>query len=204
MTTYSSISNASLAVGAIPSSSVVTALRDNPIAMAEAASGAPINVAGWHPVDKVTVGDGKTGLIYDFSTSGAVGSVVTPDFEDGYEYRVVAVDMVNSNSGSSVALDLDGYFATTGAYRRLRYGSSGANNTHACDLEILLPRIATKAHLVNGWVSRDSDFSNVAVDSLSFNFTAQKLTRARVKFSANNIAGGKVYFFRRRDFASSP
>ena len=85
MTTWTTISNAAVAVGGIPSSTTVTALRDNPSAIAESASGAPVVSLGWHPYDKVTVGDGKTGLIYDSVVTGTVASVVTPDFEDGWE-----------------------------------------------------------------------------------------------------------------------
>ena len=57
MTTWTTISNAAVAVGAIPSSSIVTALRDNPSAVAESSSGAPVMVSGWHPVDKISTGD---------------------------------------------------------------------------------------------------------------------------------------------------
>lgn len=41
MTTWTSIPNAAVAAGGRPRGSVVTALRDNPIALAEGASGAP-------------------------------------------------------------------------------------------------------------------------------------------------------------------
>jgi hypothetical protein len=204
MTTYSSISNAALAVGAIPSSSVVTALRDNPIAMAEAASGAPINVAGWHPVDKVTVGDGKTGLIYDVSTSGAVGSVVTPDFEDGYEYRVVA-HMLSHNSGSSAAFYIEGYLETDAAYA-LFYADDGFNNFDeaSCDAEFLFPRIPSRAHFLRLTASANTVFSAAQNRSEAYDFTIQKVLRARIRFSSGSIDAGKVWFFRRREYASSP
>ena len=99
MTTWTTISNAAVAVGAIPSSSIVTALRDNPSAVAESSSGAPVMVSGWHPVDKVSTGDGKTGLIYDHAVTGTVASVVTPDFVDGYEYRIIALDLRHNAAG---------------------------------------------------------------------------------------------------------
>jgi hypothetical protein len=51
MATWTSISNAAVAVGGIPSSTTVTALRDNPSAIAEAANGAPVVFAGWNPYD---------------------------------------------------------------------------------------------------------------------------------------------------------
>ena len=98
MTTWTTISNASVAVGAIPSSTLITALRDNPSAAQESAAGAPVSVYGWVPVDKVTVGDGKRGVIYDFSVDGSVTTITTANFVDGYEYRMVVSDLTPSAS----------------------------------------------------------------------------------------------------------
>ena len=202
---WTTISNASVAVGGIPSSTTVTALRDNPVAVAEAASGAPVVFAGWHPVDKVSVGDGKDGLIYDHAVTGTVASVVTPDFEDGYEYRIIASDLL-SDSALTVRLTLEGFYQTDAIYNRIRYSheGTGTSSVFGFDLEIVTPRIARLSHLANGWTYRNSDFSNDGVDSAAYEPPAQKLLRARVRFTSGNISGGKIYFFRRREYASSP
>jgi hypothetical protein len=205
MTTWTDISNAAVAVGAIPSSSTVTALRDNPVAIAGAASGSPVVFAGWHPVDKVTIGDGKDGLIYDHAVTGGVSDVVTPDFEDGYEYRVIAREMRHS-LGTNQRLILEAFFATAGSYRRLvRSDEDTSSAFFGCDIELLTPRLVTRAHLVrattykNGSIRTGSD-----QESESYITTAQKLTRARVKFTSGNITAGKVWMLRRREYATSP
>jgi hypothetical protein len=204
MTTWTSISNAAVAVGGIPSSTTVTALRDNPSAIAEASSGAPVMVSGWHPHDKLTIGDGKTGLIYDFAVTGTVSSFVTPDFVDGYEYRVIA-HLMESDAGATVRLNLEAFFETDAAYRRLAYTAdeSSLGNEFGYDVEILMPRIATRTHLVKGEGYSDSNVG-LGIDGASYDTTLQKVLRARVRFTAGNIIGGKIWMFRRREYASLP
>jgi hypothetical protein len=203
MTTWTSISNAAVAVGGIPSSTTVTALRDNASAIAEASSGAPVMVSGWHPYDKLTIGDGKTGLIYDHAVTGTVSSVVTPDFVDGYEYRIIA-HLMQSDAGATVRLNLEAFFETDAAYRRLAYtGDEFSSDEFGYDAEILMPRIATKTHLVQGIGYADGNVG-LGIDSASYDSTLQKVLRARVRFNSGNIIGGKVWFFRRREYASLP
>lgn len=209
MTTWTNITNAAVAVGGIPSSATVTALRDNPSAVAESSTGAPVVFAGWHPADKVTVGDGKTGLIYDFAVNGTVSTVVTPDFEDGYEYRLVAVDLT-SNSASNVRLTLDGFYATDG-YNRMRLSSEGLGTSFifGFDITIETPRLAKTCHFANGWTHRGSNLLLELSDAAAYVGTAQKLLRARVRFTvgsstSGSIVGGKIFMFRRREYASLP
>lgn len=206
MTTYTTIANASLAVGGIPSSTTVTLLRDNPIAMAEAASGAPINAAGWHPVDKVTVGDGKDGKIYDSDINGTVASIITSDFVDGYEYMLFGSSL-SHNSGSSQTVDIDLYHQTDAAY--VTYGSSGTALTASDNVSIhvttILPRLSRRIHMVNWqWGVTTSVNSSYQLLNARLVSTEQKILRARIKFSAGSIDSGKVWLFRRREFASSP
>lgn len=204
MTTWTSISNAAVAVGGIPSSTTVTALRDNPEAIAEAANGAPVMVSGWHPHDKVSIGDGKTGLIYDHAVTGTVSSFVTPDFVDGYEYRVIA-HLMQSDAAATVRLNLEAFFETDAAYRRLAYTGDEFSGTteFGYDVEILMPRIATKTHLVQGEGYANNNVG-LGIDGASYDATLQKVLRARVRFTAGNIIGGKIWMFRRREYASLP
>ena len=215
MTTYTNITNAAVAVGAIPSSVTVTALRDNPIAIAEAENGAPVVFAGWHPHDKQTIGDGKTGLIYDFAADGAKSTVVSPDFVDGYEYRIIAAD-ISSNSASSVRLTLDAFYQTDAEYKRLRYSAEGAGTAagilYGCDITIGTPRITKRFHFGNGWMHRGTNVTFDLFANEIFDETAQKILRARLRFVADgntsnptgSIDGGKIYMFRRREYASAP
>lgn len=193
MTTWTNISNAAVAVGGIPSSTTVTALRDNPSALAESASGAPVVFAGWHPYDKVSVGDGKTGVIYDFAVNGAVLTVTTPDFVDGYEYRIFG-----NFDDSSLQLfrETNADWVSTG---------SGLQTGVWFDLEILVPRISKPYHLVLGGYARGGTAAAVNVTATFPNFSsvANKILRARFN-SATLSTAGKIWMFRRREYASLP
>ena len=208
MTTWTTIPPAAVAVGAIPSSSIVTALRDNPSAVAESSSGAPVMVSGWHPYDKVSVGDGKTGLIYDHAVTGTVASVVTPNFEDGYEYRVVALGLMHNAAliGTDRKLQMEAFKQTDAAYRLIRQSDQGANNQYfGFHAEFYFPRLESTAHFVMTMTYRNGSFSGgVDVTSAMFDEPAQKILRARLSFTGDSIAAGKVWMFRRREYASSP
>jgi len=202
---WTTISNAAVAVGAIPSSSTVTALRDNPVAVADASSGAPVVFAGWHPYDKVSVGDGKDGLIYDFAVDGVVAEVITPDFVDGYEYRIVG-NRLSHNSVTTRELLLDLYKETSASYSR-SFTSTQANSSalYSFDWEILLPRITSTAHFGRFVLLIGTTFdATVATATASYNGTPQKALNAKISFFGESIDAGKIYMFRRREYASSP
>lgn len=204
MTTFTSISNASVAVGAIPSSTTVTALRDNPLAIAEGSSGAPVMVSGWHPVDKVTIGDGKTGLIYDSAVNGTLANVTTANFEDGWEYRIVALDMQH-NSGTTQRFQVNAYFQTNAVYRRVWYTpANNSSNYFGCDIHFILPRVASRGHMMQTvGFTEPTYFGNDYIENF-YDSTVQKILNVRFNFTAGSISGGKIYVFRRRDYASSP
>jgi len=207
--TWTTISNAAVAVGAIPSSSLATAFRDNPVAIAGALSGAPIDVNSWHPVDKASIGDGKTGLLYDHSVTGNVSEVETPNFEDGYEYRIVG-DNLSHESGSSRALIVDCYKETSAAYDGGVSTFTLPNTTFAgFDWQISFPRISMVAHPMHfiGYYNLTllSPLTNfTAGDAALYDSTPEKILKARVRYSAGNIDSGKIWLFRRREYASSP
>jgi hypothetical protein len=206
MSTWTDISNPSVAVGGIPSSATVTALRDNPVAIAGAASGAPIDVNSWHPVDKVTVGDGKTGLIYDHAVNGTLSTIETPDFEDGYEYRILASGLSHDNA-SARTLRIQLYFEVSATYSSLYTTTNTASNSDFFDMdaEILLPRVSRWVHLARVMASITTSVqTTVNGASAAASGNAEKVLRARLSFSAGSVDGGKVWLFRRREYASSP
>lgn len=208
MTTWTSISNAAVAVGGIPSSTTVTALRDNPSALAESASGAPVMVSGWHPHDKVSIGDGKTGLIYDFAVNGVQSSVVTPNFVDGYEYRIVAHGL-SHNSGVN-GLNISFFLETDATLSQVQQiGDEGTTSLWGFDMEMLLPRIPKVTHLarISAYVNNNIlGSSTIGV----YDATVQKVLYASIRFRTSGgsfgagIDAGKVWMFRRREYASSP
>lgn len=205
MTTWTTITNADVAVGGIPSSTTVTALRDNPSAIAESSNGAPVVFAGWHPYDKVTIGDGKTGLIYDHAVTGTVGNVTTANFEDGYEYRIFA-DSMSHNSATNQTLQIQAYMQTAAAYVVVREtGSGGGGAQFGMHAEFFLPRIVSRSHFILVMSNVNGVFSaNIDTTAATYTITAQKILNARIIFSGGSIDGGKVYLFRRREYASVP
>jgi len=193
MTTWTTISNASVAVGAIPSSTLVTALRDNPSAAQEGAAGAPVSVYGWQPVDKVTVGDGKRGLIYDYAVDGSVATITTPNFVDGYEYRMIVVDL---GATGAVQVGFFLYGETTGWVEAKRIANS-YSAIQTFDIEIRMPRISQRNHV-----------SLICSQNLTSNGgylfgSAQKVRNGRIDFATGGTSQGVVYLFRRREFASA-
>ncbi len=206
MTTWTNISNPAVAVGGIPSSATVTALRDNPSALAETASGAPVMRAGWHPVDKVSVGDGKDGVIFDFGVNGGLTSIVTPDFEDGYEYRLIASGLAPATENTTITLAL--YKETSAAYTTIL--TLGNDMTpRGWDIQLLTPRLSLKNHMGSGFTYVGSSTATSLVIS-TYNATAQKLLRARVTFPtlvpyvSAPAGAGKIWLLRRRDYTSLP
>lgn len=209
MTTYSTISNPAVAVGGIPSSATVTALRDNPIAIAESASGAPILSAGWHPYDKVSVGDGTTGLLYDHTVNGTQATITTPDFEDGWEYKIVGRAVGHTN-GTARSLYIKVYSSSYIDYKITQTTSNA--RMISFEAEIYSPRVAQMQHVglfVSSLTSpedtpRMSTF-DIRPDDFDFGGTSPyKLLRAQLTF-ANGVvpfAYGKVWCLRRRCYRS--
>lgn len=198
MTTWTDISNAAVAVGGIPSSTTVTALRDNPLALAESASGAPIVASSWHPYNKVSVGDGKDGVFYDFSLTGAQTTITSPDFDDGYEYRFFGI--------LSGTFNLYFYKSSEAAYEITLQSLSNVLGDWF-DFTIPLPRIAREYHYAVGEYMRSGNLSPGTILAKSPNNAASPSTGKidRIQFSGGTSAiGNKIWMFRRREYASVP
>lgn len=211
MTGYTSISNALVAVGAKPFATTMQALRDNPLAIAECDSLAPVNASAWHPYNKVTVGDANTGEIWSTATNGAVATITTPGFADGWEYALLIGGIINITVGSPNLL-LNCYRATTGAYA----GATSLGNTtsdafpYFAWLEFYMPRRTRRQHTVIGYgQTTASGANNVTATAARLvqtvnHASAEKLLRAQLSLSTGSNIGGTgaaVYLYRRRDIA---
>ena len=214
MTTWTTIVNAAVNVGGIPASSTVTAFRDNPIAIAEQSSGSPVLFAGWQAYDKVSNGDAARGLLWDFAVSGTRTSVETPNFEDGWEYRIVAIGISATTSGGQGRVEI--YGETSAAWDGfLAFGSMAAGDFSSFDAEFLLPRLVKNAHHArsNGgfvtaagvWTEAITPGVATVPNATKYFATAQKVLKVRVLIGSapgNSLDAGKVYLFRRREYAS--
>ena len=190
---WTTISNAALAVGKYFTSAQALALRDNPIALVQRDGSAPVDYGNWHPYDKVTNGDANTGLVYDFAVSGAVASVETPIFADGFEYQI---RLNNLTKGSSSNLNLELYRETSATYVNATL-FAGLILFHG---NIILEdvRASKQYHLVQVGVAADATSQNAQARVVDVS-TAQKVSKARISLSTN-ITGGTIHLYRRIAF----
>ena len=202
MTAYTSISNALVAVGAKPFATTVQALRDNPIAIAEADSTALVNQTAWHPYNKVTNGDANDGKIYDFAVDGSLSTVVSPDFADGYEYSF-RLDRLSHSFVSTALLRIELYNETAGSYGAVQdvSASVAANILLSGVVEIYLPRgvfRGVRCFSSLGEVGSTGNATATVTNWLSVHTTPQKRLRARFSFDNGNIDQGIIFMDRRR------
>jgi len=224
MTTYTAISNTLVAVGAKPFASTIQALRDNPIAIAEGAPGAPVNQAAWHPFNMTAVGDGATGVIWSFPVDGAVSLVTSPDFIDGYEYAF-RFDQVRASSGSSNSFRVNFFREIESAYSGAQILTPvifSSTLSFSGSAEFIEARTLKRFHHANVMAAVDGDnrtgveFSlfqaaeqraNVANPDTLFQVrhgVPEKILRVQFSLFSGNIGGsgttGQIYMFKRRVF----
>lgn len=203
MATWQNISNGAVAVGGIPASSTVTALRDNPIAIAEGAKNAPINRAAWHYYNSETVGDGTTGLIYNSTVNGTVTEVLTPDFEDGYEYRLV-ISSLTHNSGSDRSLILYTKQDGESTYNNVVWQTTAETSIYSvtADSVLTMTRHDSFRRVVQAPVVRRLSFLGSTVNYETVYGTLRDgVLGARIKFSGGSINGGSIRLLRRLDYS---
>lgn len=202
LTSYTALPNSAVQAGGRPRGTTVTALRDNPIAIAEGDSTAIVNQGNWHPYNKVTNGDANTGVFYDFAVDGAVAQRVTPTFADGYEYRVEWYG-ISHNSGSNQDFQVEFFRETNAAYNPALSLVSANPASALLTGEIGLPRVRRNMQFqaCPFWIAStvanatSSQNGTTITNSMS---TAQKVTRLRFSWTAGSIDAGTMILFRRR------
>lgn len=194
MTTFRNVASTEVDADSPLTSTLMTALADNPKAIAEGSTDATVAAAGWHPYNMVNIGDGNDGEVYDHGTDGAVATVETPDFADGYEYRAFLADI--SPSVASVDLEVEMYRDATG-YDTATAVATGVGPSVGviAMLELAVPRYALTTHQGRFIFNSGSG----AADPVTTAASADKVLRLRFSFSGGNIAGGKIFLLRRRD-----
>lgn len=199
MATFREIATTETDPQAPVTSALMKALDDNVDATAEGAVDAPVNSTGWHPYDMVFVGDGNDGLFYDFAVHGAVSSITTPTFVDGYDYLVRFRSLSPSAGGilrmaaASISAGLVAGDAFSGFVEivaptltdwpkvgRLHLRLTAGSNAIA-------PQSAAAASLFNG--------------EFNFGSLASALTSVSLDFNASaNFDAGTAFLYRRRNF----
>jgi hypothetical protein len=195
MTTYTSISNGLVAVGAKPFATTIQALRDNPIAIAEGDSTAPVNQACWHPYDMVFANDGATGLIYNGTVQA---SITTPTMADGYDYMVRWVGLShNSGSARNIALDVGANLTL------ILESSAAAADTNSGTLTIDIPTLENSVRYVT-YTRRIAVGTHSLLTAVVPTTFATAITS--MTFDLDGLSGsfdaGQVFFYRRRNYIS--
>lgn len=210
MTTWLEIANGDIDQDSPVTQPLMTGLRDNVRAAAEGSSGAPVLSVGWHPYDKADTDGVEVGDVYDFSDDGAVASVESPTFEDGYEYAFV-IDGVSS-SGAATEFRISLYRDTDAAYftdQAILSGFTAATEVMQGIIQVEWPRISKYVHGTK-WISEGHvfrvDSGTVTVSSgLDTQFsdaTKQTVSKARFSFDTGNLDAGTIRMLRRREYVS--
>jgi hypothetical protein len=176
------------------------ALITNVAAGLEGANNAPYNEATWHPYNGLKVGDANTGLLYDFATTGAISTLTTPEFADGYEYRL---RIVGIDTASTLEIEARLYSAATAAYTsygiiHTALGTSPAWGT----IEIARPRIEGNMFFVFPDIARsDSPFQPaVQAGSAFWVATSTKINNCQLRFNVA-LTAGQIMMDKRRVYA---
>jgi hypothetical protein len=164
--------------------------------------------SSWHPYDLTSPTGTETGTIYDFSVDGAVASVESPTFEDGYEYAFVFDGVSSSAAATEFRMSL--YRDTDAAYftdTAILSGFTVSSEVMQGIIHVQYPRLSKYVHscvpLSAGHVFR-VDAGTVTVSSgLTASFsdaTKQTTSKARFRFDTGNIDAGTIQMLRRREF----
>lgn len=203
MTTYTNVPNSDVDQDSPITQPLLTALRDNPTATVEGASGAPYAFLNWHPYDGVSVGGSEAGEIYNSATDGAVGSVVTPDFVDGYEYGLI-LDGFGSNSGTDGTLDFTVTFddATTMVGTISPLGTLGARTGAVAYLNSRVRRQAFASTVLWQFATTGGTSGNATPSTVKTAANATKILKFTITPADGSIALGRLLLIRRRDYLS--
>lgn len=206
MTTYRAIATTETDADSPVTATLMSALANNPTAIAEGSSGAPVSEGMWHPYDMASAGDGSDGLFYDHSVDGTVSSVETPAFEDGYEYMIIGRGLSHNDSPNDRGLVIQLYRETSAAWSTaFTGGATDFGNTAEVNAIIEFPRVAANVFLVSG-VQRYDPGASVTYAAIAggiYTGTAQKISKARLYFEAGSIDAGTLQLMRRRELLSA-
>lgn len=202
MASWTSQSTSSLLPGEPWTSAKALAAFENPEAIAEGASGAPILSAAWHGYNAVNVGDGNSGLFYNATS---LATVETPNFSDGFEYRILGRGITFTPvSGTTMVVE----YLIGGAWETIYTSTNSGVGPLDFDLWLRVPRRSARRFLIDYSVAFASTGSSWGptngiqengVASIADNNEAV-VARARFGFTSRTVNGGQAYLLRRKEF----
>lgn len=178
MATYTNPSTLNTNPRAPGTAELLTACLENPVAIAELATGAPIPPGIWVPYDMEAIGDGADGLIYDHAVDGTVASVSSPTFVVGWDYFFYAADVSHDGGGTGRTLDFSGVVTSQSDSSPSTNGIAGNEITYE--------------------TSPFKGFLRVVGQGVTPGKTFE--TGVTISWSANSIDAGKIYMFKRRAY----
>jgi len=201
MASWTSQSTSSLLPGEPWTSAKALAAFENPEAIAEGASGAPIVATGWHGYDTTNVGDATT----PFYNGASQATIETPDFADGYEYRILGRGV---SFTSAVAQTMVVDYLISGAWETIFSSTSNLLGPLDFDIWFRSPRRSARRFLIDysiagastttSWSPTNGTQEN-GVASIADN-NAAVVTRARISFASRTFNAGQIYLLRRREY----
>ena len=207
MASWTNQSTSSLLPGEPWTSAKALAAFENPTAIAEGAANAPVQTAAWHGYDIVTVGDGNTGEIYNFSTDGAVATVETPNFESNFEYRILGFNVGLASNGLASAWNIDALIG--GAWTNIASTTTSGTVSTAgrFDFDCYIKSPTRSRKFVAAEYTAYADWQIAPGSGTSSETTvtvlgsANTVTRARVRYGTGvNIGKGTILMLRRREY----
>ncbi len=209
MTTYSSsaVSDTVIAFKKPITLQQGRALRNNLLAVTEGDTTAPYIQHVWHPYNGTFWNDGNTGRIWSFAVNGALSTITSPDFADGYEYAF-AFDAVEMQPGASLTFNF--YAETDAAYAgALTVGTAAPSGSPVVYGRVTVPLPRFTSRLFRAYPDPYL-YLGLATNSLSPNYTgdavmasratAQKILRVQIATSGGNFTAGSIFMLRRRAY----
>lgn len=144
----------------------------------------------------------RVATVYDSAVDGTQTSLVTPDFEDGYSYRLVGLYL--SGSGSA-GMGAEFFRQTSGAYSSVT--TIGGATAAATNFTYTLNRPMEAEFYHDWWGEVGTGFATtpangqtvIASSPLAITHaTAQKISRIRITRPAQNFTAGKLYLERQK------
>lgn len=136
--------------------------------------------------------------LFDYAVDGAVSSVETPLFEDGYDYMIVATDLDTTNG--STPLNIQGYLETNASWSVACALVNTLDGTeHYARAILCYPYRVTRGHATHiASVRVSTNTTTGKSDTVAMGLgTAQRLTKARVIPGAGTLNGGSIRMWRR-------
>lgn len=157
-----------------------------------------IKYIGWQKAPNT-----NNGVLYGSSSSdpyhGSVAEVISPDFEDGFEYKFVLVDLA-APGNTSFGCEL--FYELGNNYSPVLSVSDNSAGIHNGSIILPNPRLLRRSHFMHPVTTSGTAAGNNNANSIvrtTGTATPDKIRKIRLKWASGNINGGKIYMFRRKD-----